>query len=201
MGRRGLTSGKSTRKTRSHEAIVATAAKLLRENGTDGVSVDGLMADAGMTRGGFYAHFDDKEALVVAALERAFDEQRAVLIRDGVKGRALLEGMLARYLSREHLEHPGLGCPVPPLAGEIARAPKAVKAVFRTNLLRLVRLMSERIGKDEDEMLAVCAMAVGAVTIARAVGDEEIAMAMLAAARRHLLRIRTPRARARRRLK
>ncbi len=179
--------GRAERKVRSHEAIVSTAARMLRENGADGVSVARVMKHAGLTHGGFYAHFDDKTDLVIASLERAFADQRRVLLKDGVQGRALLEAIITRYLSREHMENPGAGCPVPPLAGEVARAPKAVKAVFRRNLSLLVDRMHARIGGDRDDILAVCAMAVGAMTLARAVGDEAMADQILGAARRHVL--------------
>jgi TetR/AcrR family transcriptional repressor of nem operon len=202
LGEKGVSrDGRSVRKARSHEAIVSTAARLLREKGSEGISVDDVMKDAGLTRGGFYAHFADKDALVIAALERAFAEQRKTLLddRSNIGGSELLEAMVGRYLSVAHLEHVGMGCPVPPLAGEIGRSGKAVKAVFRANVKGLVAAMKKRIGGSEEDILAICAMAVGAMTLARAVGDDRMANELLGAARRHLLRAAPSPSRAKRR--
>jgi TetR/AcrR family transcriptional repressor of nem operon len=181
--------GRAARKARSHERILDTAARLLREEGGAGLSVDAVMEGAGLTRGGFYAHFLDRDALVAAALERAFAQQRVALLGAArfANGHAALGRMLKWYLSRAHLESPGEGCPAPSLAGEVARAGAPLRRVFGANFMRLVELLRERVGASKSETLAVCAAAVGAMTLARAVADPALADAILDATRRLLL--------------
>lgn len=179
--------GRAARRERSHAKIVDEAARLLRERGADGLSVDDLMRAAGLTRGGFYAHFRDKRALVATALDHAFAQQRARLFgNDDACGPELLSRVLHRYLSREHLEEPGLGCPAPALATEVRRAAPIIRAVFTRNMARVVEIFIERGGLPKEQALVVCALAVGAVTIGRAVDDPRFADAILSAARHHL---------------
>jgi len=193
--------GRTARKLRSHAKILDAAARLLRERGQEGVSVDELMAAAGLTRGGFYAHFRGKTALVASALDYAFAQQRARLFGDdpNLHGRELLTRALHRYLSREHLETPGLGCPAPALATDMARSDPAVRAVFERNMKRVVGIFHERGEMPLETAMVVCALAVGAVTLARGMEDERFADALLAAARHHLAALdgpaRAPRAR------
>jgi TetR/AcrR family transcriptional repressor of nem operon len=113
---------KSAQKARTREAILAAAAKLLRERGIAGTNVADVMRAAGLTVGGFYAHFDSKEALIEASLHRCLGEWRGKLL-----GRPhdepwpeLLEGMLERYLSAHHRDEPAGGCPLPAVTAEIA---------------------------------------------------------------------------------
>jgi TetR/AcrR family transcriptional repressor of nem operon len=181
---------RAARKARSHEKIVEAASRLLREKGARGVSVDALMAEAGLTRGGFYAHFKSKKALVSAALDHAFTHQIATLFRAGGKarGKKKLEHMMERYLTLAHVAEPGRGCPAPSLAGEAARGDKAMRAVFRKHIARLVEQTKDETGLGRDEALAVHLMWMGVIAMARAVGDDALAAEILGAARRHTIK-------------
>ena len=115
---------------------MASASRLLRERGLEGTSVADVMSDAGMTHGGFYKHFDSKEALVERALDDAFSAfVRALERADSDQVRALYR---TYYLSRGHMAQPGMGCPVAALGAEVARGSNALKAAFGAGIRRVV---------------------------------------------------------------
>jgi len=106
----------NSQKEETHERIVDVAARALRRNGYAGVGVADVMKEAGLTHGGFYAHFDSREALLVAALERASDESyqnvaRVAKQRVG-KGVSAFRSLVETYLADEQLGSLEIGCPV-----------------------------------------------------------------------------------------
>ena len=169
-------------KAKSHGRIVASAAKLFRERGLEGASLTDVMMDARMTHGGFYKHFESKDVLIERALERAFDEF--------VEGFAMSQtddavaASRALYLSREHMTHPGRGCPVATLGAEIARGSSRLKAAFGAGVRRVVSAIAgSRKGSQAVRHTAALrefSMLVGAIVIARA-SDPEFADEVLAA--------------------
>ena len=169
--------GMQARKQASHARIVEAASRLLRLRGEGGVSVDTVMAEAGLTRGGFYAHFRDKGALVGEALRAAFDEAAHNLrLDDELEGEAFLERALRVYLSRGHLEHSEAGCAVPSLAGEVARAEPEVRATFTAGLRGMIDGVARRLGGPKARARATVLLVsmIGAVAVARAVDDPEL---------------------------
>jgi len=191
--------GRRERKTRSHEKIVQAASKMLRAHGVSGISVDKVMEGAGLTRGGFYAHFQNKDELVATALDRAFADQRKMLLdaAEPKTGKAFLEAVVSCYLSRTHLEHPNQGCPLPPLAAEVARSGPITRAVFQRNIDQLLDLFQKRTGLARDALLSILATCVGAMTMARAVGDRALADEILRDVREEILGEYSKRARTR----
>jgi TetR/AcrR family transcriptional repressor of nem operon len=171
-------------KEKSHARIVESAAQLLRERGLEGASVGEVMKAAGMTHGGFYKHFDSKEALVAAAIDAAFAEFTNALER-GEPDEAVA-AYRARYLSDGHKNHPGIGCPVAAVGEEIGRAPDGLKAAFGKGVRRIVaalaRVMKGSAQAKEAAAFREFSMLVGAMVIARA-SDPETARAVLAACR------------------
>jgi len=173
-------------KDRSHRRIVEAAARLVRERGIEGTGVADVMAAAGLTHGGFYRHFDGKEALMAAALEEAFDQ----IVSDfdapaSCEQPAMaLAGYELRYLSEGHVRNPGIGCPVAALAGEVARASGPVRKAFSTGVNRMIAGLARGLkgseGRRRDQATRRLAMMAGAVMIARAT-DDETARAVLAA--------------------
>jgi len=164
-------------KEATHTAIVAHASRLFRERGVEGTSVGDVMAQAGLTHGGFYRHFETKEALAAAAIRETFAG-----IGKAVEERAASVGIaqavadyLAYYLSDDHLTHPGLGCPAPSLGGEIGRAPGTLKAEFGASLNRTLTLLAQGFPGAEAESRAEAtrafALRVGAILLARASDD------------------------------
>jgi AcrR family transcriptional regulator len=155
------------KKEETHARIVEHAAKALRSAGYDGVSVAEIMKDAGLTHGGFYAHFPSRDALVVEALERATEQSIANL-----ESSEDLETFAARYLSDAHVKKPELGCALAALGSETRRQPRAVRALATKNTETMTTLIKDLIaGKDEDEARVLVSALVGAMVIARAVDD------------------------------
>ena len=178
---------RSDQKARSRARIIEVASRLFRERGYRATSVDDLMAGAGLTRGGFYAHFADKGALLRASLEHAFDEARRQLFDGrlrGLEGERWLRAASRRYLRLGHREHPELGCAIPSLGAEVARVGPEARTAFAGEVERMVAGMAARLGGDDAEARARRTLAtwVGAMVLARAVDDEELAERMLDAA-------------------
>lgn len=186
----------NTKKARSRARIVREAAKVLRDRGIAGASVDEIMEAAELTRGGFYAHFSDKNALVAEALELAFEEARENLLTPKTpeqrSGRGWIEFASRRYVSQEHAQQPTERCPMPPLTGEIARADALVRGVFTKNVQRNVATAERWIGPRSKHSRAfairmLCSW-LGALMVARAVDDEAFAGEVLEATRADTLR-------------
>jgi TetR/AcrR family transcriptional repressor of nem operon len=182
-----------THKERTRARILDEAAQALRAGGTEGVSVAALMKRAGLTHGGFYAHFASRDDLVAHAVGRMFEDSGAMLERylgDDPKGPELA-ALIDAYLSETALHLAERGCPLPALAGEAPRMPAAARARFERGVeafrARLARAL-EGAGCADAEALAgsVLAEMVGAMTLARAGSDEPAALALLAASRRNL---------------
>jgi TetR/AcrR family transcriptional repressor of nem operon len=173
---------------RTRSKIVRAASRLFRRDGFAATGVDASMAAAGLTRGGFYAHFEDKVHLFADALESAFDEAEARLLDRRfaeLRGEAWIEAAAGLYLDPRHRDAPERGCAIPPLGAEIARAPRRVRNVFTARVDRLVGRMAERIGGDGARARALRLLCtwVGALVLARAVTDAALSDEILDAAR------------------
>ena len=184
-----------TRSERSHERILGVAARLFRERGALETSVDDVMNAAGLTRGGFYAHFRDKSALVAEALDAAFAQVKSKHFADAtLRGRAWLERSTEMYISLDLGENPGAGCAVPALGAEVARCDTTVREVFTKNLREILGEIAHRLaardGPARRRAIVTLAISVGAVTMARAVTDRKLAKEILQACRDDLLRTR-----------
>src|SRR3954464_11004723 len=110
-------------KQETHAKIVKKAAVLLREKGAHGIGVADLMKEAGLTHGGFYAHFESREALVVEAFAYAIDRSVAGWRKqlDELPPQKRLATLIDGYLSADHRDDVGHGCAIPALGAEIAR--------------------------------------------------------------------------------
>ena len=166
------------------ERILTEAARLFRERGVSGVGVDALTDAAGLTHGSLYSQFGSKERLAAEALSHALNTN-SVRMSDV----ATLDDYVTRYLSADHRERRGDGCVMAALAGEIPRQGAAIQRNF-TDAIRAVtkQIASLMLGRreSEDEALAVVATLVGALTLARAVDDQELSDRILAAVRARL---------------
>lgn len=168
-----------------HDAIVRAAAKALRASGITGVGIPALMKAAGLTHGGFYTHFRDRDALVVEAIRSAASDTFGRAFADGKS----LADALALYLSVEHVQHPEQGCVVAALAAESPRQPSRVRRVFAEVIRALIarvdaKLPGEPRRAPSDAALLLTATMVGAVILARAADDEGLAKRILQVARR-----------------
>lgn len=179
---RRMGSADSSRRDRSHARIVEVAARLVRERGLEGAGVDRVMGAAGLTRGGFYAHFADKAAMIVEALDAAFAQSRRNMFDHEATGLAWLERTTALYLSRSHAESVDRGCSVPALASEVPRSTEEVRAAFSRNVERVLDELATRLGDGRAtaatrrEAMGIFSTWVGGLALARtlggALGDE-----------------------------
>jgi len=174
---------------KNREHVIETASRLFREKGYSGIGVADLMKEAGLTHGGFYGNFASKEDLMGAACAHAFDASAArwagLIERDP---ETALAQIVAQYLSRRHVDHPGQGCAMAALGGDLARLSEPVRGItsagVRTQIDVLAPLM-EGGGAQEQRRAAIVAYAgmVGALVLARAVDDGALADEILGAVR------------------
>ncbi|RZL06077.1 MAG: TetR/AcrR family transcriptional regulator [Rubrivivax sp.] len=182
-----------TRKELTHERIVDTAARALRRAGFDGVGVADVMKEAGLTHGGFYAHFASRDALLIEALERAgMDGTTRIahaITRLQAKGMSPFAALVTSYLSDHHLAGAELGCPVAALCADMPRQSEDVRQASAQRVQNMIRWVAQALPEDTDPALAasVTSTLVGALQLARAAGDEQAGKAILAATRQHLL--------------
>jgi len=177
-------------KQETHNRLVKVAARMLREKGPDGFAVAELMQEAGLTHGGFYAHFESKEACVAEALREIFAQlarhtQKNV---EGLPPRHALATVIDLYVSPRHRDSAGDGCPVTSLNSDMPRQPQAVREAFDAGVKTMVASMKQRlasagIANAESLAPAVLAAMVGAVSMSRAVGDKTLSDELLVAAR------------------
>jgi AcrR family transcriptional regulator len=180
------------RKQQTHDRILDTAARVLRDTGFQGVGVADIMKRSGLTHGGFYAHFPSRDALLAEALERAGHDSQQRLRRSiaaGVaKGASPFRALVESYLSDRHLHSPGQGCPVAALGSDMPRQAQAVRESAATRVQALVDAVASTLAAPDTELAAiVAAQLVGALQIARALGDNPRGRRQLAAARKFLL--------------
>lgn len=182
---------KQSHKARTRQRILDEAAVVMRESGTEGIGVAALMKRAGLTHGGFYAHFASREALVEAVIAEMFTDsaQRFAAITRLEDPAERLTQLIDNYLSEHHRNTPGEGCPMPALVSEIAHLPMETRTLFsqRRDAVchRLAQALHELKHPHADEVAtSMLAEMVGAVALARACPDDEEARNMLAISRR-----------------
>ncbi len=172
-------------KDQTRKNILETAGKKFRKDGVAAVGLADLMADAGLTNGAFYAHFKSKEDLLKNVIIRVFEEREADIA--ALTSAAGLSGGLAAYLSPQHRDNSGLGCPTAALVAEIARHPKATRKVFTEKLESSLRQLATLIAAENEadsfrKAIAVFSLIVGAVQLARAVTDQSLSDKILQSA-------------------
>lgn len=187
-----------TRKQETHERIVDAAARAIRRHGYAGVGVADVMKDAGLTHGGFYAHFESRDALLVEALERAGRDSTDVVTRVAAKragkGVSAFRSLVEGYLADMHLASLDTGCPVAALGSDMPRQSPAVREASALRVQRLiagVRASLPEAVRTEVQASAVASVVagtlVGSLQLARALGDNAQGRAVLAAARMALI--------------
>jgi AcrR family transcriptional regulator len=182
-----------SRKEATHDRIVETAARAIRRSGYSGAGVAAIMKEAGLTHGGFYAHFDSRDVMLAEAADRAGAEGMAVLARAAAAAppEMALAAMLGTYLSEEHVRGMETGCAIAALGSEMPRqAPKVRRAATRRikEMIDLVGRQSPDWGQPgaHERALVTVATALGALVLARAVDDPELSHALRKAALNHL---------------
>jgi TetR/AcrR family transcriptional regulator, transcriptional repressor for nem operon len=176
------------RRAETHQRILDAAGRLFRQNGIDGVGVDAVMKEAGLTHGGFYAHFASKEALAAEVAQTLLD--KAAHTWDDISRTedrdAALRKIVLHYLNPERVAS-GLCCPLTSLGPDVARrsaSREAVGGALRGMLDALTRLMP---GRRRRRALTALSTMVGAVVLARLADDPVLAHGFLDAAAASIL--------------
>lgn len=175
-------------KEATREKILGEAARRFREEGIDAVGVANLMGGIGLTQGGFYNHFQSKDALAREAMTNALEATKARFEKDGS-----VAALVERYLSTAHRDHPGRGCPAVTLSQEIARASDEVRDGFTDELEKILAAIRGGLPADmsarqkKATAMAVFSSMVGSMTLARAVNDPALSDDILAAGRKAAL--------------
>lgn len=179
-----------THKEETRKKVVSAAAAAVRAKGPEGMGVAEIMAGAGLTHGGFYAHFASKEALVAAAVEEAFRQSRERFTRltADLSGPQALSAFVDAYVSMIHRARPDGGCPIVMLSSDLPRQGEAVREVFEAGVRRLIGRLATWLpaGPDEErQRLAASLLAemAGAVSLSRAMAEDAAAERLLADAR------------------
>jgi TetR/AcrR family transcriptional repressor of nem operon len=173
----------------TREAIVAAAANLIRRTGIAEASLADMMAAAGLTHGGFYRHFRNKEQLVSEAFSAAGDKTIATIGRHITRGG--LNALVDEYLSKSHRDSTTPMCPIAALGSEMARSGKQTKAAA-TRFLEKVFATLARDAPDREEArtaaIVVLSTLIGAMTLARVVADPDLSSEILDRAKNYLHR-------------
>lgn len=167
-------------KEQTRRRVLNEAAAAIRENGPDRIGIAAIMAKAGLTHGGFYAHFKSKDDLVAQAVTQMFDDswERIMARVEGLEPAAALSKLVDRYLDARHRDAPDKGCPMPSLSGELARMPVEARQRFADGAARMTQAIASRLralGRAHPEATATSVVSemVGALSLARAIADPE----------------------------
>lgn len=179
---------RANQKAASRHNILEAAGRRLRAEGMQGATIAAIMADAGLTHGAFYAHFDDKDDLLRAALVHALAHNRQKWAA-GLRSETWAErlpNLAKRYLTAAHRDQPADGCALAALSSEAARGEAAFKQTYEQELLKTLTAVCRREFDETDDAyaddaLALVALMVGALTLSRAVVSADLSDRILAA--------------------
>jgi TetR/AcrR family transcriptional repressor of nem operon len=190
-------------KVETHSRIVKKASVRLREKGAHGIGVADLMKDAGLTHGGFYAHFDSREALVIEAFTHAMDRstERWRKLAEQTRPEKRLAAIVKTYLTPVHRDDPGHGCAVPALGAEIARESVKTRRVFAGRLEQMIDMLAAQVPgvprkAARKQATAALATMMGTLVMARIAGTGDFSDEILGSGREAVLeRAKSPKAR------
>ncbi len=179
---------------RTQDSVIEAAARLLRERGFAQTGVADVMREAGLTHGGFYAHFADKGAMLAAALDRAFAASPGNFATLGrMAAEAADPGLIARhYLSDSRVADAGHGCAAAALSSEVPRQPAPVRAAFQAGAEATVDALAGAAGAEAPLPWATLAMLAGALSMMRAIDDPARKVAIRDEVIEALRRLRRP---------
>ena len=177
-------------KQETHARIVKKASVRLREKGAHGIGVADLMKEAGLTHGGFYAHFDSREALVIEAFAYAMDRstERWRKMAEQTAPEKRLAAIVESYLTPIHRDDPGHGCAVPTLGAEIARESLKTRKAFSAKLEQMIDMMADQVADvprkaARKQAMATLATMIGTLVLSRIAGSGEFSDEILGAGR------------------
>jgi TetR/AcrR family transcriptional regulator, transcriptional repressor for nem operon len=174
-------------KEATRQRIIETAGRRFKTDGFDGSGVATLMADAGLTNGAFYAHFESKDDLVATVVGEQLTRQ-AETMKALAPGRDGLAQFIREYLTAKHRDNPGLGCPSAALLDEIGRSGDETKQAYTTGTKAIVEEIVLRLGPGDRKAsrrtaLALFSLLVGTMQLSRAISDRKFSDQVLAQGR------------------
>jgi TetR/AcrR family transcriptional regulator, transcriptional repressor for nem operon len=182
-------------KAEVHQKIVKDASRRVRTEGLNGAAVAAIMRDTGLTHGGFYKHFGNKNELLLESLREAFREMADNLVRAAKQSHseAAWKAIVKAYLSLEYCDHAERGCPLAALAPELARVDKGMRGQILAELVnykdRMLPFMPGRRAADKERaFFSIFSTMIGATEIARMLPEPAMREKVLASARDFLLR-------------
>jgi TetR/AcrR family transcriptional regulator, transcriptional repressor for nem operon len=177
----------------TRQRIVDAASRRFRESGIEGTALADLMAQAGLTHGGFYKHFASKDQVVLEALQLALSTMREAMEEKmaHTSGTRAVNTAVANYLSPEHRNDPGSGCFFVALASELARSSGEIRDTATAGMVELIDLIARQLtdltpAAAKKKALVIVSTMIGALTVARLVNDEQLSAAVLREARKAL---------------
>lgn len=170
--------------TKTH--ILEIASQQFRKGGIEAVGIAGLMKEAGLTNGAFYAHFKSKKDLVDQVLIYILEDRELLLI-NAIKQGATLGDIIREYLSPKHRDKCEQGCLFPSLSAEIARLPKSTRKIVTEKMYNMQNFFSEQIKDPNPEVrnqkaTAIVALIIGSIQLARVVTDVNLSNNILKSA-------------------
>jgi TetR/AcrR family transcriptional regulator, transcriptional repressor for nem operon len=180
-------------KEQTRARIVECARRMFNRYGFEAVSIDQIMARAGLTRGGFYHHFANKEALYSEAIASYARCNPAADLNFAAPARQVVLEMVNAYLSRQHLEDVDRHCPMIALPSDIARAGPAVRRAYEMLLGGMLGIFERGVdpadGDARQAALAIATLCIGGMVLARTIEDDDLAAEIREAARRVALEV------------
>ncbi|HCE5827413.1 TPA: TetR/AcrR family transcriptional regulator [Pseudomonas aeruginosa] len=173
-------------KDATHERIVEAAARAIRRSGYNGTGVADIMKSAGLTHGGFYAHFSSRDAMLAEAADRAGSEAVALAneVAGSVPQQMSLDRLVRSYLSQEHMDDIETGCPIAALGSEMPRQAPQVRHAATRRIKEMIDVVARQMrNQDSDdahkEALVTLSTMVGALILARAIDDPGLSATLL----------------------
>ncbi len=182
---------RAQQKVKTRRKIVDAATRRFRSEGLEGATIAKVLGDVGLTHGTFYAHFQSKDALLAEAFVAAAAETSERWIK-GISGLPTRQGvglLLARNLGTAHLSHPETGCPFVAAGAEVWRSTGELREAYEEGMLAVARKVAGSLGDEEniDRALAIHAISIGGLTMARSVASEKVALRVMRACRQFVL--------------
>lgn len=166
-------------KDATRRRIIERAGSRFKRDGIDRAGIATLMADAGLTNGAFYAHFSSKDDLVATVVADQLQRQ-GERSRSGMLDRPGFERFVRYYLSPDHRDHPGEGCPSAALLEDIGRGTDATKRAYTEGMLAMIDDLAVLVDEPDRRLararaMSIFASMVGTLQVSRALADRELA--------------------------
>lgn len=178
----------SSQKQATHARIVEVASRAIRRSGFDGTGVADIMKEAGLTHGGFYAHFASRDAMLAEAADFAAKDALAQTAQAATLANQVppLVALMRAYLSKGHRDGCERGCPLAAVGSELNRQPMDVRQIATRQLKELIDLVGRQSAdwgstKAHERALVTVSAMVGSLMLSRAVSDAQLSDSLLKA--------------------